>query len=445
MSDDWRKMTALALGEGIETGRIDPRDLTETFLAAASTHPERDRIFTKLTPERARAEAEAARARARNGVRRHPLDGVPISWKDLCDSAGDVTGAGSAMLADRAPAAADCTALARATRAGMVCIGKTHMTELAFSGLGLNPVTATPPNRHDPDWAPGGSSSGAGAAVAHGLSPASIGSDTGGSVRIPAGWQDLVGLKTTLGLAPVDGTTPLAAWFDTLGPLCTSVADAAAITSVMASTPLPDLGGASLSGVRLLVEEETMLADAEDEVRSAFEAGIEAMRAAGATVVRAPIPEFGEALALSLALVVGEAWAEWGHLIEERGDLMFHQVRRRFESGRNVSARDYIQARRKIEDVRARYLARTAGFDAVAAPTTPIRPPSVSRLLTDAAYFERINLIALRNTRIGNLLGLCALTLPTPTPACGFMLMAKPFDEGRLCRVGAAAERALAA
>ena len=445
MRDDWQGMTAAAMGRAIGAGEIDARELTEAHLAAAEAHPDRDRIYVRLTPERARAEADAAAERARLGVRRGPLDGVPISWKDLYDSAGEVTGAGSALFADRAPAAADCPPLARATAAGMVCLGKTHMTEVAFSGLGVNPVTATAPNVHDADWAPGGSSSGAAASVALGLAAAGIGSDTGGSVRIPSCWQNLAGLKTSLGWIPVEGSTPLAAGFDTVGPLTRSTEDAALISAVMAGAAAPDLTGASLEGRRILVDEAFMLDGCQEEVLAAFEDGLRRLEAAGAAIVRDAVPEFAEAPALSSALVVGEAWGEWGELIEARGEVMFHQIRKRFEAGRAISAADYVRAQRRIEALKRDYLARVAGVDAVAAPTCPIRPPSVSRLLAEDDYYERVNLMALRNTRLANLLQLTGLTLPLEAPGCGLMLLGPPRGEWALCRLGAAAERALAA
>ncbi|MEM6742993.1 MAG: amidase family protein [Pseudomonadota bacterium] len=449
MSDAWRKMTASDLGRAIGAKEIDPRALTDVFLAAAEAHPSRDDIYTFLTPERARAEADAAAERARHGTRRGLLDGVPMSWKDLYDTVGDVTGAGTAMTAEDAPKTEDAEALARATRAGMVCLGKTHMTELAFSGLGANPVTATSPNINGTDapgmdWAPGGSSSGAGASVAFDLAPAGIGSDTGGSVRIPSAWQNLVGLKTTLGLIPVAGSAALAAGFDTVGPLCRSVEDAAEITAVMAGTAAPDLGGAGLAGKRVLVDGSVMLEGAEEAPVAAMEAALARLQEAGAEVVREDVPEFAEALSVAAPLITAEAWAEWGERIEEKGDRMFHQVRRRTEAGREVSAAAYLRAWKALEAIRRRYATRVAAYDAVAAPTCPILPPSVSRLLTDEAYFERINLMALRNTRIANLLGLCALTLPTSQPACGLMLFGPAFGEAALCRVGAAAEAALA-
>ncbi|MGR3364905.1 MAG: amidase family protein, partial [Maritimibacter harenae] len=251
MADDWQNMSAGALGRGIGAGRIDPVELCESFLDAAGAHPDGTRIYARLTRERALAEAQAAAGRARDGQRRGPLDGVPVSWKDLFDTADAATEAGSALLRDRQPER-DARVLQTATAQGLVCVGKTHMSELAFSGLGLNPITATPPNRHDPEAVPGGSSSGAAASVAQGLAAAGIGSDTGGSVRVPAAWNDLVGLKTTHGRLSLTGVVPLAARFDTVGPLCRTVEDAGLLLAALEGGRAPDLAGASLAGTRLL-------------------------------------------------------------------------------------------------------------------------------------------------------------------------------------------------
>ncbi|MEY4698327.1 MAG: hypothetical protein RIT14_2755, partial [Pseudomonadota bacterium] len=232
MSETWRNMRAAELGREIGAGRINPVDLAELHLEAISRHPLADRIFARLTPARARAEAMAAQGRARKGFRKGLLDGVPISWKDLFDTADVATEAGSALLRNRVPKQ-DAAVLDVATQGGLVCLGKTHMSELAFSGLGLNPVTATPPCSNDEAAVAGGSSSGAAASVAHGLSPAAIGSDTGGSVRIPAAWNDLVGLKTTEGRLSTSGVVPLCERFDTVGPLARSVEDCAMLLAAM--------------------------------------------------------------------------------------------------------------------------------------------------------------------------------------------------------------------
>lgn len=441
MSDTWLWMTVAELGRGMETGAIDARELTEVYLAAIDSHPDTPGIYARLTPERARAEAEASAARAEAGLRRGPLDGVPLSWKDLFDSAGTATEAGSALLRDRVPDE-DALVLRRATRAGAVCLGKTHMTELAFSGLGINPMTATPPNINDPELAPGGSSSGAATSVAFGLAAAGIGSDTGGSVRVPAAWNDLVGFKPTKGLISVEGVVPLCPSFDTVGPLCRSVEDAALLYSMLGGLAPIDLGGAALSGIRLLAIE-----DPELPVRAgpaaAFEQAITALMDAGATVTRRALPATTAVLELALPTFSSEAYAVWGEEIEAAPELMFAPVRERFRGGAVFSATDYLRAWTRLEALRARYLEDTAEFDAVLMPTTPNLPPNVAELLEDHASFVSENALTLRNTRIGNLLGVCALTLPAGTPSCGLMVMAAPKSEARLLRLGAAIERIL--
>jgi len=230
--DAWRWMTAQALGQGIAAGDIDPVDLTETYLTAIDAHPMRDRIYARVTHDRARAEAQAASDRAKAGLRRGPLDGVPVFWKDLFDTAGIATEAGTALMAGRVPTK-DGAVLRNATHAGLVCLGKTHLSEIAFSGLGLNPITATSPCVNDEDAVAGGSSSGAAASVAYGLAAVGIGSDTGGSVRIPSAWNDLAGLKTSHGRLSLDGVVPLCLTFDTVGPLCRSVADNALVLAAL--------------------------------------------------------------------------------------------------------------------------------------------------------------------------------------------------------------------
>ncbi len=441
--DEWLRMGAGALGRGIASGAIDAEVLCDVHLAAIDAHPHRDRIFARATPGRARAEAAAAAARARAGTRRGPLDGVPVSWKDLFDSAGVATEAGSALLAGRVPDR-DAAVLANATAGGAVCLGKTHMSELAFSGIGINPVTATPPNARDAARVPGGSSSGAAASLAFGLAPLAIGSDTGGSVRNPAAWNDLVGLKTTLGRVPVAGAVPLVESMDTIGPLARSVEDAALGLALIEGGTAPDLRGAALAGKRLLV-----LADyadsSRDEPRAAFEGAVERLRDAGATVERGAPPSVRAAMDLTPLLFAPEAYAIWGEAIEAAPHLMYDRILARFRGGRDVLAVDVLRAHRARRAAEAEYLAATAGYDAAILPTAAILPPLVERMRTDDAYYDAENLMALRNTRVGNVLGLCGVTLPTGVPMCGIMALAAPMAEHRLLRLAAAMEAALAA
>lgn len=439
---DWLTMTAGDLGRGIAAGDIDPVALTNTYLAAIEAHPLRDRIYARVTADRARAEALAAQARAQSGRRLSLLDGVPISWKDLFDTADVGTEAGSALLKDRVPDS-DAEVLRNATLAGTVCLGKTHMSELAFSGLGLNPITETPPCVNDPDAVPGGSSSGAATSVAFGLAACGIGSDTGGSVRIPSAWNDLVGLKTTSDRVSVAGVVPLCPKFDTVGPLGRSVEDAALMLAALEGTPVTDLRGATLKGRRLAVLQTLALDDLRDAPRAAFEAAVDRLQAAGAIIEPLEVPEVVEAIALTGPLVTAEAYGMWRDVIEANPDLMFDQILERFRAGASHSGPDYVSAVVRLENCRMAWDQATAGFDAVLCATSPTLPPNLQRLMSDHDYYVTENLLALRNTRIGNAMGLCVLTLPTGVPSCGISLMAAPNSEEALLRLGAAAEVAL--
>ncbi|TYB77869.1 amidase [Maritimibacter fusiformis] len=443
MADDWRWQTAAELGRGIEAGRIDPVDLAGTLFDAIKAHPHGDRIYARLTEDRAMAEAKASSRRAKLGQRLGPLDGVPISWKDLFDTAGTATEAGSALLRDRVPDM-DAEVVQMASAEGLVGLGKTHMSELAFSGLGLNPITATPPCVNDEGAVSGGSSSGAAASVAFGLAPAAIGSDTGGSVRIPAAWNDLVGLKTTWGRLSARGTVPLAARFDTTGPLCRSVEDAALLLAALEGRKrTTDLTGASLRGVRLLVLENG-LTEARDEPRAGFDLALGRLMGAGVEVSRAAFDIVDEALGMSAILFTTEAYAIWRDAIEADPDAMYPQIRDRFRTGGQFSGADYVAAWKRLDVVRAEFHRLTAGVDAVVLPTAANMPPNLERLMTDQEYYVTENLLTLSNTRIGNLMGSAALTLPTGMPSTGIMFLGAPMSDERLLRLGAAAERALA-
>jgi aspartyl-tRNA(Asn)/glutamyl-tRNA(Gln) amidotransferase subunit A len=430
------------LGRAIGAGKLDPVTLTQTFLQTAKSHPQTHHIFTLFMEERALAEAEAAAVRAKAGARRGLLDGVPISWKDLFDTAGIATEAGSKLLKGRKPDA-DAEVLRRASAAGLVALGKTHMSELAFSGLGLNPMTQTPPCVNDLTAVSGGSSSGAAASVAFGLAPAAIGTDTGGSVRIPAAWNDLVGLKTTAGRVPLEGTVPLAASFDTVGPITKTVEDAAELFAILDGSPAVDLQQSSLENVRFLVLETVAFDDIRQQPLEGFERAVECFEAAGASVERGHVPAVAQIMDYAGAAFTVEAYAAWKDQIEANPDAMFPPILERFRQGAAHSGVDYVQAWQAIARLRKAYLAATAGYDAVILPTAPILPPNKVRLLSDEAYYVTENLLALRNTRIGNLLGLTGLTLPTGVPSAGILLQTPPNTEAKLLRIGVAAEAAL--
>ena len=441
--DAWRAMGSADLGREIEAGRIDPVALTEAYLEAIAAHRFGPRIYARTTPERARAEAKAARDRARADLRRGPLDGVPISWKDLFDTAGVATEAGSALLAGRVPEA-DAGVLTAAGGRGLVCLGKTHMTELAFSGLGLNPVTESPPNVHDAEAVSGGSSSGAAASVVYGLAAAGIGSDTAGSVRVPAAWNDLVGLKTSAGRLPLAGTVPLAPRLDTVGPLTRSVEDSALLLAALEGRAAAAPGDVSPGDLRLL----DLTSVARDDLRAgpatAHDDAVARLAAAGASVTARAVPPVDEAMGLAQIIYAPEAYGTWKAHIEANPEAMFPPVRERFRGGRDHLAADYVAAWQRLEGLRRAYLAATEGYDAVILPTVASLPPKQADLLADHDLFARENLLALRNTRIGSLLGLAVLTLPTGHPACGLSLMGPAGSEERLLEMGAALAPVLA-
>ena len=441
---DWLRASATQQGRAIMAGVLDPIDQTEAYLAAAKDHPDCARIYARLTAARARSEAVAAHDRAKQERRHSLLDGVAISWKDNIDSGGTVTEAGSRLLEGRVPRK-DANILARAARRGMVCLGKTHMTELAFSGLGLNPRTATPPNALDPDLAPGGSSSGAAVSVALGLAAAAVGTDTGGSVRVPAAWNGLVGFKPTHGALPEKGVVPLARRFDIAGPIARSVEDCAQIFAIMADQRAPDLDGASVQGLRLMVLEGLPFDDAESGPVTAFQDAVDRLGRAGAQIAHVSTDWLDKAMALSPQLFAPEAYGIWRAQIEDAPELMWTPILDRFRSGADVGAPDYVAAWESLVRIRRKWVKEVAsGHDAILLPTVPIMPPNAARLMADEAEFVRANLLTLRNTRIGNLLGLPVCTLPTGHPACGISVMGHAGRDVHLLRIAAGVESALA-
>lgn len=439
----WSNMTAADLGRAIGAGKVHAVELAEFFLDKIDTHDLAGRIYARTTPARARGEAMGAAGRAKAGLRRGPLDGVPLSWKDLFDTAGTATEAGSALLRGRVPAR-DAAVLETATLGGLVCLGKTHMSELAFSGLGLNPVTATPPCINDARAVSGGSSSGAAASVAFGLAPAAVGSDTGGSVRVPAAWNDLVGLKTTWARLPLSGVVPLCERFDTVGFLAHSLEDCALLLAACEGARPMDLTAPPLGGLRLAVLETLALDGLRDAPARGFGDALSRLSRAGARIERVVFPGAAEAMALAGPIYTGQAYGIWSGLIESAPDKMFARILERFRIGAGVSAPDYVAGWRRLEAIRKEWAGAMAEYDAVILPTSPILPPDAARLMSDADYYATENLLAMRNTRIGNLMDVPVVTLPTAQPSCGISFMGAAHSEERLIRLCLAAERALA-
>ena len=264
-------------------------------------------------------------------------------------------------------------------------------------------------------------------------------------MRIPSAWNDLVGLKTTIGRLDDTGVVPLCKKFDTIGPLCRTVEDASLALAMLEGSKPIDLGNASLKGRRFAILDTVGMEDLRDGPARGFEHAVEVLTDAGATVVHIEVPELERAMALSGVLFTTEAYGLWHDQIEANPDLMFAEIRDRFRAGGQFSGADYVSAWDEIESIRKIWNARVSGFDAVICPTSPILPPEVHRLETDKDYYVQENLMALRNTRIGNLMGLCGVTLPTGVPSCGIMFLGEPFGEERLLRVTAAAEKALEA
>ena len=446
----WHEMSALDLGAAIQEGRIDAIDLTEYFLTRIANEDPEHRIYIRATADRARTEAAAASSRAKAGLRQSPLDGVPLSWKDLTDTAGIETTFGSAILRDRVPQR-DALLLRRATLAGMICLGKTNLSEFAYSGLGINPTFGTPANGADKEVArvPGGSSSGAAVSVTNGLAPAGIGSDTGGSVRIPAALNGIVGLKTSIGILPLDGILALSPTFDTIGPLTRDVADANAIFAVLNLSRPYDLNGASLQGVRLLKPRDIMFDDLDATVSGAIAAALDRLSNAGAEIIEQNVPEFAEAFELVAKhgnIISAEASALWHDEVGTRGDEMYWGILSRFQLANKLSAIDAEAAHIGLSAIAARYRARTAGFAAAIHPTCARIAPPIAGLEHDPTAYDEANLAMTRNTRLGNIMETCGVTLPCQRPGelpVGLSLMATKNCEGKVLRLAKAAEGAL--
>ncbi|HEV2675077.1 MAG TPA: amidase [Aliidongia sp.] len=444
-----RLPTLAGLAADLAAGRTTSAELTETALARiADPSGEGARTFTRTYGAAARAAAAASDALRAQGQVASPLAGLPVSIKDLFDVAGEVTLAGSTALGDRRPAAEDAPIVRRLRAAGAVIVGKSNMVEFAYSGLGLNPHYGTPGNPFDRARVPGGSSSGAGVSAADGMCAVAIGTDTGGSVRIPAAFCGLVGLKPTQRRITRAGAVPLSTSLDSIGPLAASVACCALVDAVLAGedpAPLPDL---PLAGLRFAVPTGYVLDDLAPVVATAFARALKQLADAGARIVETPMAVLARVQDINrLGGVAGpEAFAWHRILLAQAGHRYDPRVRSRLEASAGVSAADYIAALELRAALIAAFDQATAPFDAVLTPTVPVPPPRQDELVADADYM-RWNGLVLRNTSLFNALDRCALTLPVQAPGelpVGLSLVGEHGGDRRLLAVGQAVEAALA-
>ncbi|MCA0011103.1 amidase [Mesorhizobium sp. B292B1B] len=425
------------------------RDHLETVLARLAARAGEECVFTKLYTEAARAAADAADARRRAGVRLGPLDGTIVSIKDLFDVRGEATTAGSLLLKDAAPAIGDAMIVRRLRQGGAVIIGKTNMTEFAFTAIGDNQHYGTPGNATDADRIPGGSSSGAGVSVGEGTSEISIGSDTGGSIRIPAALNGVVGFKPTARRVPLTGAFPLSATLDSVGPLARTVAQCAAADAVMAGEDLAVLAPLALAGLRTGIPRGLLFGEAEDAVAAAFERCLGKIEQAGARIADFSIGDMIADLRAvtkrgSIAAMEGaEVHADW--LAAGAPVPVDPHVSGPLSRAAMLPTPVYIRALRRRSALVAAMDERLASVDVLALPTTPVTAPTIVSLTQDAELRDRTEGLLLRNTQIANQFDLCAISLPMPGMAlpAGLMLVARHGHDRRLLSIAAEVERLL--
>ena len=410
--------------------------------------------FITVTSERALREAEAAERRYRAGAPLSALDGVPIGWKDLMDIAGTPTTAGSKVLGGGPVKTRDLPIAANAAAIGMVTLGKLNMTELAYSGIGMNPHYGMPVNPHGTGavHVPGGSSSGSGVAVGARLLPCAIGSDTGGSVRIPASYNGVVGYKTSLGRIDTTGVVPLARSYDTIGPLARSVEDCILLDRALRGAVGAELHRADLAALALLVPTNFVTEGLEAAVAANFERSLAALAEAGATIRRERVGVLDELVEMTArhgTLTAAEAYHEFRDLIEgDRVGEIDRRVVRRIVDGRRMTAHDLLSIQRGRRRLQAA-LAAQMGDALLAWPTTPITAPEAAPLEADDEVFHRVNLLSLRNTMPGNVLDLCCIAMPNGTNPAGMptslLVSAGHGEDERLLAAAVAIERVVEA
>ncbi len=453
--------TLTELAARIRAGEIGPVAVTERLLDRVEALDGRLHAFRRVTRDRALAQARAAEAALRSGVDLGPLHGIPYVAKDLFDVRGLPTTAGT-RLRDEVVAAEDAAVVRRLEQHGMVLLGKTHTVQFAYGGVGVNTDQGTPRNPwHATPHVPGGSSSGSGVAVAAGMAPVGLGTDTGGSVRIPAALCGVVGLKTTVGRVSRAGVYPLSFSLDSVGPLTRSVEDAALVYQAMHG---PDEGdetthgvgphdvlrglGAGVKGLRLAFAETAFFDGVDDEVEHAVREAGRVFRELGAHVDSVAFPEAADAVQLNPRglVIASEAYAVNRVYVEQHFEELDPVIRYRLQKGRDIPGPDYFETTRRWSALRREADRALAHVDALLVPTTMRAAVPTAPLEESLDAYGEANLAYLRNTTIGNVLRLCGLSVP-----CGFtraglpiglMIYGRAFTEETILRVGHAYERA---
>jgi aspartyl-tRNA(Asn)/glutamyl-tRNA(Gln) amidotransferase subunit A len=421
----------------LAAGRTTSRKLTEAALTRIEDPKgEGRRAFIKVYKTQALAAADASDALRKAGIVPSPLAGLPVSIKNLCNVAGETALAGSKALDDAPPANQDAPVVARLRAAGAVIVGSTNMSEFAFSGVGANPHYGTPGNPADRKRVPGGSSSGAAVSVGDQMAVAALGTDTGGSVRIPAAVCGLVGFKPTARRIPIDGVVPLSTSLDSIGPLANSVECCAVVDAVFAAEPIAVPDAAPLAGLRFGTPRQFVMDDLDPVVARAFERACKQLAAKGVKVEQIDLPQLNELPTINAkgGFAASEAYAWHQKLIARRGNLYDPFVHPRIMRGKEMTAADYIDLMHARADLQNRTSAITTYYDAVIMPTCAIVAPTHDEVATPEG-FTRKNLLLLRNTTVGNFLDRCAISLPCHAAGelpVGFMLMGEAMADKRL-------------
>jgi aspartyl-tRNA(Asn)/glutamyl-tRNA(Gln) amidotransferase subunit A len=442
--------TLAALADDLDSGRTTARKLVEECITRiADPAGEGQRAFIHVDRDAALEAADAMDRLRKAHAAPSRFAGIPVSVKDLFDIKGQVTRAGSRALEDSAPAAADASVVARLRRAGFVVIGRTNMTEFAYSGIGINPHYGTPKSawQRNVGHVPGGSSSGAAVSVADRMAYGALGTDTGGSCRIPAAYNGIVGYKPTQRRVPLDGGVPLSFTLDSFGPLANSVQCCATLDAVLADEPLSMVAPRPIKGMRLAVPMTVALDDLDEAVSKAFERALETLSRAGALIEHIEVPEFLDVGVMNAkgGFAAAESYAWHRYLLTSKGDVYDPRVSLRILRGEHISAADYIDLLNARRSLIARANARLVPYDALVMPTTANTPPRIADLADDKAFTTQ-NLRSLRNCTLINMMDGCAISLPAHREGevpVGLMLASSGGSDRRIFELAAAMEGAI--